>query len=977
MGKYCKFENEVYQVSYDSGVTFVDVTPRQTRNGDLLEINSNYCGYEIEPQYRWYRAPASDFLCDDCPESIERWVNIGSTFCIGKNKYVFQGKEVSYDSGTTWSEPTNVKMTLVEAKSADCGYVPITGDYLTFEAVQSNSIGFSQNIYYSRDEGETWYELESTYTLHLDAGDKVCFKKITNPSYSAGHFRLTGTGYVNVSGNIMSLAFGDEFDDKTSLEGYYHVFEGLFSNMGHLRSAENLVLPATTLENLCYNRLFMGCSGLTTAPKILPAPTVSYSGYSNMFSGCTALTTAPELPATTLGAQCYYGMFNGCTSLTTAPDLLVTNLRYADCYAYMFYGCTSLNYIRCLASSPSSAYTKYWVYNVSPSGVFAKNENATWSVGIHGIPSGWTTNEKWVDSGYTCSGESGYDKYVLQVKEVTSDGGETWSATSETRLGDLIHRDSVDCGYDPTPVDYHDEYLTFKPKEDCTFRFSAVSTTYTVSYSVNNGETWVALENNTDTPTISAGQRIMWKSTLWSQTNKGIGRFSSTGRFIAEGNAMSMLYGNNFKQNTSLKDSYDFYGLFSGCTGITNAENLVLPAGNLSGKTMCYLGMFANCSNLLTAPVLSATTLSNYCYAYMFSGCTSLTTAPELPATTLEKWCYQNMFSSCSSLTTAPVLSATTLASMCYYGMFSSCSGLTTPPELPATNLSGASSCYDGMFSRCTSLTTAPQLSATTLADNCYQGMFQGCASLTTAPELPATTLKNGCYSGMFWGCASLTTAPSVLPATNLSNASSCYCSMFENCSGLTTAPVISATTFSTNAYSYSCAWMFRGCSSLTAAPELHATTIGGYCYAGMFDSCTSLTTAPVISATTLGQYCCDGMFSRCTSLTTAPSILPATTLASYCYRDMFNDCTSLTTAPELPAINLRDYCYYQMFKWCSRLNYIKAMFTTAPSSSYLGEWVRGVASSGTFVMNSAASWITGTPCGISTYPCNWTIETA
>jgi hypothetical protein len=115
-------------------------------------------------------------------------------------------------------------------------------------------------------------------------------------------------------------------------------------------------------------------------------------------------------------------------------------------------------------------------------------------------------------------------------------------------------------------------------------------------------------------------------------------------------------------------------------------------------------------------------------------------------------------------------------------------------------------------------------------------------------------------------------------------------------------------------------------------------------------------------------------MFEGCTSLTTAPE-LPATTLASQCYYTMFEGCTSLPTAPELPATTLTNYCYAYMFRYCTRLNYIKAMFTTTPSSNYLNGWVIGVASSGTFVKNSAATWTSG--CGMHTYPCGWTVETA
>ena len=87
----------------------------------------------------------------------------------------------------------------------------------------------------------------------------------------------------------------------------------------------------------------------------------------------------------------------------------------------------------------------------------------------------------------------------------------------------------------------------------------------------------------------------------------------------------------------------------------------------------------------------------------------------------------------------------------------------------------------------------------------------------------------------------------------------------------------------------------------------------------------------------------------------------------------MFRDCTSLTTAPELPATTLANNCYQEMFRGCTKLNYIKAMFTTTPSTTYTSYWVSGVASSGTFVKNSAATW---NVAGISAIPTGWTVVT-
>ena len=66
--------------------------------------------------------------------------------------------------------------------------------------------------------------------------------------------------------------------------------------------------------------------------------------------------------------------------------------------------------------------------------------------------------------------------------------------------------------------------------------------------------------------------------------------------------------------------------------------------------------------------------------------------------------------------------------------------------------------------------------------------------------------------------------------------------------------------------------------------------------------------------------------------------------------------------------------CYGNMFQGCSSLNYIKAMFTTTPSSTYTSNWVNGVASSGTFVKNSAAQWDVS---GVHGVPTGWTVQTA
>lgn len=296
-----------------------------------------------------------------------------------------------------------------------------------------------------------------------------------------------------------------------------------------------------------------------------------------------------------------------------------------------------------------------------------------------------------------------------------------------------------------TPLVWAEEYLTFVAKESGTFTFTPKNSNV-ISYSTDGGETWT----QGNSVAVNSGDKVMWKGTMTPSTSypQGIGTFSATVGFDVQGNAMSLLYGDNYKGQTSLTEkNCAFYNLFNGNTKVVNAKNLSLPA----------------------------TTLANYCYGNMFGGCTSLTTAPQLPATTLATGCYQYMFQGCSSLITAPELPATTLTSNCYHNMFANCTSLTMAPELSATTL--APWCYSGMFNGCTSLVTAPALPDTTLADYCYENMFKGCISLTTAPELLATRLKVYCYNGMFNGCSNLnyikamfTTKPSASFTSNWVN---------------------------------------------------------------------------------------------------------------------------------------------------------------------------------------------------------------
>ena len=209
-----------------------------------------------------------------------------------------------------------------------------------------------------------------------------------------------------------------------------------------------------------------------------------------------------------------------------------------------------------------------------------------------------------------------------------------------------------------------------------------------------------------------------------------------------------------------------------------------------------------------------------------------------------------------------------------------------------------------------------------------------------------------------------------VLPATVLTD--SCYYSMFDTCTRLTYGPALPATTLVIKCYTK----MFNQCGSLISTPELPATKLAESCYNNMFAHCYSLTNAPELKATKLADLCYSNMFNTCKNLINAPAILPATTLTTYCYNNMFHQCYNLENAPILPALTLAADCCRQMFKSCSKIDYIKAMFLTAPSYTDTSDWLSGVADKGTFVKNAKATWTVSYNNG-STVPNGWTIQTA
>ena len=188
-------------------------------------------------------------------------------------------------------------------------------------------------------------------------------------------------------------------------------------------------------------------------------------------------------------------------------------------------------------------------------------------------------------------------------------------------------------------VDQNNEYLTFTFQESGALYWQdshAATTSRTISYSTNKGETW-----NTVTSQFSgSGTKIAdvaAKTVVWVKGNNDLycrlvggvyyyQHFHSTASYSLSGNIMSLIYGDDFRNKTAFPDgsSFNFCSLFYDPEGVGNnndqmeeTDGLVLPATTL--RESCYESMFQNCTKLVSAPDLLATNGVNNCYKNMFN----------------------------------------------------------------------------------------------------------------------------------------------------------------------------------------------------------------------------------------------------------------------------------------------------------------------------------------------------------------------
>lgn len=549
-----------------------------------------------------------------------------------------------------------------------------SGNEVIDVTITINSTAKNKHFYYTTDDLK-WIKSTEDLTVSLRRGDKVRLRCIFNGNTeeaNLGKSYLTfssNSSNLNVSGDIQSLSAGDDFKNQNNLATFA---ARLFS--GKSWTFNGIVLSSKNLSESCYQRMFENCTNLTNIPE-LPAETLKDFCYSNMFSGCTNLTkTGQTLWTNTanrcceymfmgctgltdisdtiftdnvnLTTECYYGMFENCTNITsvtiskkTLPDTA------AGCFGRMFAGCSKLSnivyYCDKLGEDTNTGinHTYQWVQNVSSTGDWynANQQNFT-NMSDSEIPNGWLINV-----GLPINPENAGDYFTISNLD-----------SAQKTISLYVSVDKLYYSFD----DHIWEYILKSDLPEEMFEGS-----YRKKWTFN-------LQGNSKVR-FKANNNLKYYNTTFDFSND---TRKLTGINIS-GNIQTLSAGDDYKNLQNKATKCD--DLFSGCVSWT-FDGLTLPATKLAEG--CYWGMFSGCKGLTSIPkgFLPATKLAESCYFSMFGGCTGLTSIPEdlLPATELVYSCYCAMFAGCTKILKSPVLPARVLTHGCYERMFAGCTKL-------------------------------------------------------------------------------------------------------------------------------------------------------------------------------------------------------------------------------------------------------------------------------------------------------------
>ena len=478
----------------------------------------------------------------------------------------------------------------------------------TIESLGTGAITWNltdgKTVKYSKNDGE-WTSWDGTTAINVVAGDEVAFVG-NNSSYFAGNTSpaVVCSANFNVKGNIMSLISETDFWQERTLTEQFTF--GNFFRLQPVISAENLLLPATTLTKTCYGLMFLG-TPLVLPPKVLPAPVLSEMCYIQMFRTCQNLQKCPTILATTMAKNSCNMMFAYCDSLIKTCEFPATTLA-EGCYDNMFANCINLKKV-CELPATTLATKCY-------SSMFINCQKLKTPPKIMAIDL--------TDATRCCDGMFAYCYSLEEAPELKPTVlydhcyiNMFRDCTSLRQLPNLPATTLASCCYQQM---FHGcTGITTIPQNFLPITSLAYGC-YTSMFLGCTGLTSVSSNLLPATTLAESCYQCMFMDCT-NLTNASI----------------------NLLATTMVTSCYE--SMFQGCTNLTVAPQL--PATTLASR--CYQTMFANCSSLTTSPELSAATLVEACYQKMFQNCTNLNNVKCLATDISATNCVDNWLSGVSA----------------------------------------------------------------------------------------------------------------------------------------------------------------------------------------------------------------------------------------------------------------------------------------------------------------------------------------
>lgn len=524
----------------------------------------------------------------------------------------------------------------------------------------------------------------------------------------------------------------------------------MFSGCSSLTSLD---LSGFRTENVTLmGGMFYGCSNLTNLD-VSGFQTENVTQMQSMFSGCSSLTSLDLSNFRTDNATIMNAMFNGCSGLTSL-DVSAFKTDSVTDMSLMFQYCSSLTSLDVSGFNTEHVLNMLYMFqgcssltNLDLSGF--NTNNVTDMTSMFGGCSNLTTifaGEGWstanVNEGtsmfYDCTNLVGgqgtlYDQNHADVAYAHIDGG-------TSNPGYFTDKNA------PAPAEAEPYAVLSDNNTVLTFYYDEKKAERN---GIDVGPFYGAVDDNNNWYVVSSWyeHRERITNVVFDTSFANCLTLTTTAYwFYGFKNLLSITGINNLKTDNVT----DMYGMFWGCSGLTNLD----VSGFNTDNVQLMERMFLDCSSLTNLDVSRFKTDNVTSMGSMFEGCSGLTSIDVSGFKTDKVWDMSAMFYNCSSLKSLD-LSGFKTDNVTYIAfMFYGCSGLTTL-DLSSFKTNKVTD-MNNLFYNCSSLQSLDLSGFKTDNVTNMDMMFYGCSSLINIDISNFNMSNIPSWNTLFTECRSL-----------------------------------------------------------------------------------------------------------------------------------------------------------------------------------------------------------------------------